>query len=198
MKLDPGSSHEHPSVTKTSTPAIYWVMIEVTLFTALLGPGMHALNGLQADHGEVNAPGHPGVRDQMLRYMAEVFIGQQFGPAVGNITGLIVATAFVREQPTLNLEDFKREWTDDRQAQLIFKYAKEKAGDHPVLPCYAVSDPVAITIVEITATARASHLILGASRRNTLASFIRGNLIRRVSSALPKAIDIVVYIRQGE
>src|SRR3984893_4176780 len=396
MKLDPGSSDEHPSVTKTSTPAITWVMIEVTLFTALLGLGMHALGGLEVDHGEVNAPGHPGVLDQMLRYMAEVFTGEKFGPAVGNIAGLIVATVFallllsavntaivdlvailflmsrdgelpgqfqilnsfgvpvlglivaavipaamvvgigdvadladlyavgvvgaiatnlgatstdptlnlspwqrvlmfstfiimlaieltlfgnkpgarvfagtvvagglllhalarmmqkrsppatgeepeemyqrrreflegmtsgppivcavrerggtldfaikiaqqmnrplhilfVREQPTLNLEDFTREWTDDHQARVIFKYAKEKAGDHPVLLCYAVSDSVATTIVEIATAKGASHLILGSPRRNTLANFIRGNLLRRVSNALPKPIDFVVY-----
>jgi nucleotide-binding universal stress UspA family protein len=105
---------------------------------------------------------------------------------------------FVREQPTLNLEDFTRAWTDDHQARVIFKYAKEKAGDHPILPCYAVSDSVATTIVEIATTAGASHLILGAPRRNTLVNFIRGNLLRRVSSALPKTIHFVVYNRQGQ
>ena len=67
MKLDPGSTEEHPSVTKTATPAIIWVVAEVTLFTALLGLGMHALAGLEVDRGQVNAPGHRGIRDQMLR-----------------------------------------------------------------------------------------------------------------------------------
>src|SRR5438093_618987 len=47
MKLDPGSTDEKPSVVKTSTPAILIVMIEVCLFTALLGLAMHALSGLQ-------------------------------------------------------------------------------------------------------------------------------------------------------
>src|SRR6516164_683645 len=42
MKLNPGSSMAKPSVSKTSTPAIIWVMIEVCLFTALLGLAMHA------------------------------------------------------------------------------------------------------------------------------------------------------------
>ena len=37
MKLDPGSTDEHPSVSKTSTPAILWVMAKVCIFTALLG-----------------------------------------------------------------------------------------------------------------------------------------------------------------
>src|SRR6202011_4702672 len=67
MKLDPGSTDDHPTVSKTSTPAILWVMAEVCLFTALLGLGMHALNGLQIHNGDVDAPGNPGVRDYMLR-----------------------------------------------------------------------------------------------------------------------------------
>src|SRR6201984_3515820 len=90
MKLDPGSTDEHPSVAKTSTPAISIVMIEVCVLTALLGLGMLALNGLQVHDGDVNAPGNPGVRDYMLRYMAEVFVGGAFGPLAGQIAGWCV------------------------------------------------------------------------------------------------------------
>jgi amino acid transporter len=90
MKLNPGSTDDHPVVTKTSTPAIAVVMIEVCLFTALLGLGMLALQGLQIQNGDVNAPGNPGVRDYMLRYMAEVFVGGAFGPLVGQIAGWCV------------------------------------------------------------------------------------------------------------
>src|SRR6201987_6167403 len=75
MKLNPGSTDDHPNVSKTSTPAIVWVMAEVCLFTALLGLGMLALNGLQIHEGDVDAPGNPGVRDFMLKYMAQVFVG---------------------------------------------------------------------------------------------------------------------------
>ena len=85
MRLDSGGDSEHkPSVVKTSTPAILWVMAEVVFFTALLGLLMHALPGLDrvtSDpndptvdlmHPSVNAPGQPGVRDFMLRYMGDV------------------------------------------------------------------------------------------------------------------------------
>src|SRR5207247_642939 len=75
MKLDPGSTDEKPSVVKTSTPAILIVMMEVCLFTALLGLAMHALSGLQIVNGDVNAPGAEGVRDYMLRYMGQIFVG---------------------------------------------------------------------------------------------------------------------------
>jgi amino acid transporter/nucleotide-binding universal stress UspA family protein len=94
MRLDPGSTDEKPSVVKTSTPAILWVMIEVCIFTALLGLAMHALGGLQIVNGDVNAPHAEGVRDYMLRYMGEVFVGGALGPALGHVFGFIVSIVF--------------------------------------------------------------------------------------------------------
>src|ERR1700759_2881296 len=90
MKLDKGSTDEHPSVAKTSTPAIAVVMLEVCVLTALLGLGMLALNGLRIHDGDVDAPGNPGVRDYMLRYMADVFAGGAFGPLFGQIVAWLV------------------------------------------------------------------------------------------------------------
>ncbi|MEA3163977.1 MAG: hypothetical protein QOE88_1795 [Verrucomicrobiota bacterium] len=90
MKLDKGSTDEHPSVAKTSTPAIAIVMLEVCVLTALLGLGMLALNGLRIHDGDVDAPGNPGVRDYMLRYMADVFVGNAFGPVIGQVAAWIV------------------------------------------------------------------------------------------------------------
>src|SRR5207248_4648488 len=94
MKLDPGTTDENPCVVKTSTPAILIVMVEVCLFTALLGLAMHALNGLQVVNGDVNAPGAEGVRDYMLRYMGEIFVGGAFGPALGHLFGVIISVVF--------------------------------------------------------------------------------------------------------
>src|SRR5256886_7326604 len=94
MKLNPGSTDANPAVTKTSTPALLIVMIEVCAFTALLGLAMHALNGLQVVYGDVNAPGAEGVRDYMLRYMGEVFVGGALGPAFGHAFGFVVSIVF--------------------------------------------------------------------------------------------------------
>jgi amino acid transporter/nucleotide-binding universal stress UspA family protein len=94
MKLDPGSTDAKPSVVKTSTPAILWVMIEVCIFTALFGLAAHALNGLQVVNGDVNAPGAEGVRDYLLRYMGQVFVGGALGPAVGHIFAVVVSIVF--------------------------------------------------------------------------------------------------------
>src|SRR6266446_2663774 len=94
MKLDPGSSDDHPSVVRTSTPAILMVMIEVCIFTALFGLAVHALNGLQIVGGDVNAPGAEGVRDYMLRYMGQVFVSGAIGPPFGHIFAVIVSIVF--------------------------------------------------------------------------------------------------------
>src|SRR6185295_8700766 len=49
MKLNPGATEDRPQVTRVSTRAIVWVMLEVCVFTALLGLAMHALPGIQID-----------------------------------------------------------------------------------------------------------------------------------------------------
>jgi amino acid transporter/nucleotide-binding universal stress UspA family protein len=94
MKLDPGSTEDRPLVVKTSTPAILMVMIEVCVFTALLGLAMHALGGLQIVNGDVNAPGAEGVRDYMLRYMGQIFVGSALGAPFGHIFAVIVSIVF--------------------------------------------------------------------------------------------------------
>jgi amino acid transporter/nucleotide-binding universal stress UspA family protein len=94
MKLNPGSSEAQPSVTKTSTPALLIVMIEVCVFTALLGLAMNALPGLQIVNGDVNAPGAEGVRDYMLRYMGQTFVGAALGPGLGDAFALAVSVVF--------------------------------------------------------------------------------------------------------
>jgi amino acid transporter/nucleotide-binding universal stress UspA family protein len=94
MKLNPGSTPEKPNVSKTATKALVVVMIEVCFFTALLGLAMAALPGMNIVNGEVNAPGADGVRDYMLRYMAQVFGGSLFGPVFGHIAAWTVSIVF--------------------------------------------------------------------------------------------------------
>src|SRR2546430_151598 len=94
MKLDPGTTDENPRVVKTSTPAILIVMIEVCVFTALFGLAAHALNGLQIVNGDVNAPGAEGVRDYLLRYMGQIFVGGAMGPGLGHAFAVIVSIVF--------------------------------------------------------------------------------------------------------
>lgn len=94
MKLDPEATLKEPSVYRTSTPAILWVMLEVSFFTAFLGLAMNALPGLVISGDTVNAPNYPNVRDSMLRYMGDVFASTWFGPTVGYTFGWIISIVF--------------------------------------------------------------------------------------------------------
>ncbi len=404
MKLNPGSTDAKPSVSKTSTPAVLVIMIEVCLFTALLGLAMHALPHLVINKDDVDAPGNAGVRDYMLGYMAQVFVGHAFTPVVGQIgmmivslvfaglllsavntalvdliaisflmsrdgemppafqklnkfgvpnLGMLVATIipvilviavkdmngladlyaigvvgaiatnlgasatdkkldlvkwerllmlftfvimlcievsllvdkpnaryfaitvlviglimrglaaeasqrrkrkmaelataktpataqteiivptpastaeisgapllcavrgigrtldfaiqeardtkrplyllFIRSLPVLTEADQKRKWQEDEDARSIFSYAFRNAHGHPVMPCYAVSDAPAETIVDITATMGASQLLLGAPTRSGLAGLLSGNIVRQISDLLPEDIHLLIY-----
>jgi amino acid transporter/nucleotide-binding universal stress UspA family protein len=99
---------------------------------------------------------------------------------------------FIREQPVITGEDRKRKWRDDDEARAIFMYAHDHAEGAVVLPGYAVSDSPADTIVDFAATIGASRLLLGAPARSGLVNLLRGNIIRRVSDALPEDIHLLV------
>jgi nucleotide-binding universal stress UspA family protein len=101
---------------------------------------------------------------------------------------------FVREQTVITGEDRRRKWMDDEEAGRIFHYAKDKVdGKATMLPCYAVSDSAAGTIVDVAATVGASRLILGAPNRGALSSLLRGNIVREVSDLLPEDIELLVF-----
>jgi len=68
-----------------------------------------------------------------------------------------------------------------------------KSKGHTILPCYAVSDSAADTIVDIAATVGASYLILGAPQRSMIINLLRGNIIRNISSILLEEIHLLVH-----
>ncbi len=99
MKLDPGSTMEHPSVARESLKAITPVAIEVVIGTALLGWAMLSLPSVLGetlhltDRDEI-----AGVLWQrsgdMLRFIGEQFATATFSPAVGQVFGWIVGIVF--------------------------------------------------------------------------------------------------------
>src|SRR6266581_2701377 len=99
MKLDPGSTMEHPSVARESLKAITPVAIEVVIGTALLGWAMLSLPSVLGktlhltNKGEIAAI--LGQRSEdMLRFVGEQFAAATFSPAVGQIFGWIVGIVF--------------------------------------------------------------------------------------------------------
>lgn len=94
MRLDSNSTPDQPSVAETSTKAILWVMIEVCFFTAFFGLLINAIPNLTVMDGEVNAPGHPNIRDYILRYMGDYFLSYELDPMWGDLFGRLIGLAF--------------------------------------------------------------------------------------------------------
>jgi amino acid transporter/nucleotide-binding universal stress UspA family protein len=99
MKLDPGSTLEHPKVSRASLKAILPVAIEVVLGTALLGWAMLSLPSVMgktmhlSDESQITRVLRERSED-MLRFIGEQFASATFSPAVGEIFGWIVGIIF--------------------------------------------------------------------------------------------------------
>jgi nucleotide-binding universal stress UspA family protein len=87
MKTDPDSTPERPKVTRTATKAIVPVAIEVVVGTALLGWAMLSLprNLL---------PELSSHKEDMLRFLADVYGTMALGPGVGQVMSIIVGVVF--------------------------------------------------------------------------------------------------------
>ncbi|MGB8342577.1 MAG: universal stress protein [Chthoniobacterales bacterium] len=87
MKLDPGSTPEHPKVTRTAAKAIIPVAIEVVGGTALLGWAMLSMSKTftpqLTDHAE-----------DMLRFLGEHYGSLTVAPWFGSAFGLFVGVVF--------------------------------------------------------------------------------------------------------
>lgn len=87
MKLDPGSTAEHPKVGREAAKAIWPVALEVVGGTALLGWAMLSLPG------ELK-PEMAKRTDDMLRFVAEQFGSMTVAPWFGQMFGWVVGIVF--------------------------------------------------------------------------------------------------------
>src|SRR5438552_1278321 len=99
MKLDKGSTMEHPSVARESINAIIPVAIEVVVGTALLGWAMLSLPSVLGKTLHLSDPSSIASvlqlrSEDMLRFMGEQFATATFSPAIGNLFGWIVGIVF--------------------------------------------------------------------------------------------------------
>jgi len=85
MRLDPGATPDKPAVRITSRRAVTAVMLEVVLATA--GLSVLAMC-LPAPASEL-----PQHKEDLLRYMGEVFVAPWFGKVVGGVFALLLLSA---------------------------------------------------------------------------------------------------------
>jgi amino acid transporter len=98
MKLDPGSTLDHPKVGREAAKAIWPVAVEVVLGTALLGWAMLSMNPnapVQTAGGVLPVREAMSARSEdMLRFVAEYFGNASFGPLFGQALGWMVGIVF--------------------------------------------------------------------------------------------------------
>ena len=82
LKLDTGATLDKPSVFLTARRAIWAVMLDVVIGTALLSVLAMCLPDAAKEH-----------QNDMLRYMGEVFIGPHFANLVGWVFGVLLISA---------------------------------------------------------------------------------------------------------
>jgi amino acid transporter len=82
LKLDPGATLDKPSVIVAARRAVWAVMLDVVIGTALLAVLAMCLPDAAKEH-----------QNDMLRYMGEVFIGPHFGNLVGWVFGALLISA---------------------------------------------------------------------------------------------------------
>ncbi len=99
MKLDPGSTMDHPKVSRTSLKAILPVAIEVVGGTALLGWAMLSLPSILPQTLHLTTGAQMGAamearNEDMLRFMGEQFGAATVSPWFGVLFGWIVGIVF--------------------------------------------------------------------------------------------------------
>jgi amino acid transporter/nucleotide-binding universal stress UspA family protein len=99
IKLDPGSTPEHPSVARESFKAIMPVAIEVVVGTALLGWAMLSLPSVLGQTMHLAGANEIGAaleqrKEDMLRFIGEQFGAVTISPAFGSIFGWVVGIVF--------------------------------------------------------------------------------------------------------
>src|SRR6266508_2485588 len=99
IKLDPGSTPEHPSVARESLKAIAPVAIEVVFATALLGWAMLSLPSVLGQTLHLSGASEVAAaieerKEDMLRFIGEQFGAASVSPAFGNLFGWIVGIVF--------------------------------------------------------------------------------------------------------
>ena len=87
MKLDPGASPANPRVTRTASRALLVVAVEVVIGTALLGWAALSLP-------EIHAPQLHEHKEDLLRYLGEVYASFLLGSGFGAVFGWVVGIVF--------------------------------------------------------------------------------------------------------
>ena len=171
LKLDPGSTPEHPKVARESTKAIIPVAIEVVLGTALLGWAMLSLPAVLpqtlhiSDHKEIIflLRDH---KDDMLRFVGQQFawatFGKPFGLAFGWVVGIVFFLLLVSAANTAIAAMIGLMFMMARDGEMPAQFKRLNSHGVPVVPLLAaVGLPIAVLVAATDFEALAGLYAIG-------------------------------------
>jgi nucleotide-binding universal stress UspA family protein len=123
----------------------------------------------------------------------------QFAVDEARLRGAILYVLYVRviavAMPSPAARPQPARWQNDRPAAELMNGMLEmstKTGVK-VVPVYAVSDDVAASILDLSATLGIDMLVVGAPQRSSLAALLRGDVVTEVARHLPETIQLVIH-----
>jgi len=122
-----------------------------------------------------------------------------FAMEEARLRGAVLYVLFVRvvavSMPGQALKQQILRWQDDRPASEIMNGMITLGGSVgvKVVPVYAVSDDVAASVLDLSATLGVDMLVLGAPQRTSLAALLRGDVVTEVAKHLPETIQLVIH-----
>jgi nucleotide-binding universal stress UspA family protein len=149
-------------------------------------------------------PAPPPTRPQQTQVQAIMVAARGWTPVLdfaleeARLRGAILYVLYVRlisvSMPSPAAQE-PAKWQTDRPAAEIMQGMKGLATTAGVrmLPVYAVSDDVANSVLDLSATLGIDLLILGAPQRSSLAALLRGDVVTEVAKHLPDTIQLLIH-----
>jgi amino acid transporter/nucleotide-binding universal stress UspA family protein len=171
MKLDPGSTMDHPRVGRESLKSILPVAIEVVFGTALLGWAMLSLPSVlgktlhMTDLSAVSSVLQLRSED-MLRFIGEQFATATFSPGFGNFFGWVVGIVFclllLSAANTAIVATVGLLYMMARDHEMPRQFQRLNRHGVPIWPlCIAISLPIVVLLFVANFTALAGLYAIG-------------------------------------
>jgi len=196
------------TLAKTKPNALFFIICILLSGFALRAV---AQRGVVAASGELAAtdenpatPAPPLPRPQQTQVQAIMVAARGWTPVLhfaleeARLRGAILYVLYVRlisvSMPSPAAQE-PAKWQTDKPAAEIMYGMKDLATAAGVrmLPVYAVSDDVANSVLDLSATLGIDLLILGSPQRSGLAALLRGDVVTEVAKHLPDAIQLLIH-----
>ena len=195
------------TLAKTKPNALFFIiciLLSGFALRAVAQRGVVTPSGELPEAAETAATPPPPPRPQQTPVQAIMVAARGWTPILhfaleeARLRGAILYVLYVRlvsvSMPSPAAEG-QAKWQNDRPAAEIMYGMKDLATAAGVrmLPVYAVSDDVANSVLDLSATLGIDMLVLGAPQRSALAGLLRGDVVTEVAKHLPDTIQLLIH-----